>query len=524
MSGVFEQKPEDQLSLREKIAQLVFVRIGSNMRPVRTVEQDEERVAELLARCPVGGLLLFNGGPETKRVLERLQGRSAAPLLVGSDVERGVGQQVRGFTLFPHAGAFDRLGGESEAAVGDFARAVASESHEVGIHITFAPVADVNSNPRNPIINTRSFSRDTVRATRLTRAFVEAAESAGLRTTAKHFPGHGDTEKDSHDSLPTIDLPIEILRAREFVPFQAAVDAGCSLVMTAHVSYPAIDPSGEPATLSRVMMQQLLREEMGFGGVVCSDSLLMAGARDRFAREADMALAVLKAGVDLLLDLDDPVQVVDCLCECVASGKLAERRVDEALARVWALKKRVFANSRGEGIARTDTATVSSSALAAKVAAGAVEVVGESGASPLPFRPDASLVVILVKPFETPIEPPEQPLGVAVRERWGDARYFQLGPSADASQYAAAAEAARTAKQLLVSMIVRPAAWYAFGLKAEQASFVRSLVAARDDAVLASLGVPSALDDFPRAAIRICTYSDVPVSQQALVEFLLNKS
>src|SRR5262245_43386251 len=336
-----------EMSLREKLAQLVFVRIGSNMPPVRTVEQDAERVARLLEECPMGGLLLFNGGPDTKKTLDRLQAASAVPLLVGSDIERGVGQQVRGCTIFPHAAAFERLGAEAEPAVAEYAQTLAKEAREVGIHITFAPAADVNTNPRNPIINTRAFSKDTERAAALTRAYVAAAEAAGLATTAKHFPGHGDTERDSHDSLPSLPFNVEQLRSRELVPFQAAIDAGCALVMTAHVAFPAIDPSGAPATLSRVILQDLLRDELGFKGVVCSDSLLMAGVRGQFEREEEMSLAVLNAGVDLLLDLKDPMRSIDYLCECVSSGKLAAGRVDEALERLWTLKQRMFGQRQG---------------------------------------------------------------------------------------------------------------------------------------------------------------------------------
>jgi beta-N-acetylhexosaminidase len=510
-----------ELSLREKIAQLVFVRVGSNMPPVRTVEQDEERVARLLEECPVGGLLLFNGGLDAKNSLARLQAMSSIPMLVGSDIERGVGQQVRGCTIFPHAAAFDKLGVDAESAVADYARTLAREAREVGIHITFAPVADVNSNSRNPIINTRAFSEDTERATALTRAYVMAAETAGLYTTAKHFPGHGDTVGDSHDSLPSLPLTIEQLRAPELVPFRAAIEAGCALIMTAHVSYPAIDPSGAPATLSPIILQQLLRDELGFEGVVCSDSLLMAGVRDRFEREEEMALAVLNAGVDLLLDLEEPAKVIDYLCECVDSHRLTMERVDEAFGRLWALKRRMFATEESGSTANDARSNGAASVLAKRVAVGAIKVVGGIVRPPLPFDTDVPVVAILLKPFETPIEPPEQQLGAELRARFRDASYVQLGPKADAAAYESARQLARGAKQLVVALIVRPAAWYAFGLKPEQAAFVRELVGSRDDIVLVCLGVPSALDEYPEAAMRICTYSDVPVSQQALVEFLL---
>jgi hypothetical protein len=162
----------------------------------------------------------------------------------------------------------------------------------------------------------------------------------------------------------------------------------------------------------------------------------------------------------------------------------------------------------------------SPAALAKQIAMGAIEVIGNNGCPTLPFDPDERTVAILLKPFETPIEPPEQPLGAALRERFRNAEYVQLGPRADAAAYDAAGELARGAKQIAVAIIVRPAAWYAFGLEPQQKQFVRYMLSQCEDAILACLGVPTALDEFPEAAVRICTYSDVPVSQQALVEFL----
>ena len=134
------------LTLREKLAQLIFVRIGSNLPPIRVVEEDEQRVARLLEHCPVGGLLLFNGGPRTRESLDRLQNISSVPLLVASDIERGVGQQVRGYTLFPHAMAFDQLGSDAAQVVAEFATVLTREARSAGIHISFGPVADVNTN------------------------------------------------------------------------------------------------------------------------------------------------------------------------------------------------------------------------------------------------------------------------------------------------------------------------------------------------------------------------------------------
>jgi hypothetical protein len=242
----------------------------------------------------------------------------------------------------------------------------------------------------------------------------------------------------------------------------------------------------------------------------------MAGVRDRFANEEEMALAALSAGVDILLDINEPERVVEFLSDCVERGTLDERRVDEAFARVWALKQRTLLQSVHPPAG--DQQSGEPSALAQQVARGAIKM--QCTGTKLPFRSDRPLIAILLKPFETPIDPPEQPLAAALRSQFRDVTYLQLGPNADAAEFDKAYQLARSVEQVLIVMIVRPAAWHAFGLRPEQSAFVRRITS-EHDVVLASLGVPYALDDYPNAAVRICTYSDVPVSQQALAEFVL---
>jgi beta-N-acetylhexosaminidase len=386
-------------------------------------------------------------------------------------------------------------------------------------------VADVNTNPLNPIISIRAFSDDVEVVAAHTARYVTLAEEAGLLTTAKHFPGHGDTYQDSHDSMPSVNLTLDELRARELLPFQAAIDAGCSLIMTAHVAFPKVDSSGLPATLSPLILKTLLRDEMGFEGVVCSDSLLMTGIADRFDNESEMALATLNAGVDLLLDLREPVIVIDYLLSCVGNGTLREDRVNEAFARLMRLKQKAFGRPPTElprlsnirGTKKVEDAIAEGAAATAR---DAIEVLHNRPPA-LPLDLDQPLTAILLKPFETRLDPPEQPLAAALRERFRHVKYTQLGPKADTTAYEAAFELAESAAQLLVAVVIRPAAWHHFQLRPEQQAFIRQVTRQRDDVVLASLGVPYVLKEYPDAATRICTYSDVPVSQQALAEFLL---
>ncbi len=508
------QPPND---LRDRLAQLVMVRLGSNLPPILRAHENEARVTKLLEDCPIGGLLLFNGvWPEVRASLDRLQGASPVPLVVASDIERGVGQQVAGLTLFPHQRAFAEAA-DASRSVADFCRTTAAEAQAAGIHITFGPVADVNSDPRNPIIATRAFGDDPAKAAELVASYVRACESAGLLTTAKHFPGHGDTHQDSHEAMPRVTASLEELHARELVPFKAAIEAGVSLVMTAHVEYPALDPSGLPATLSKPILIDLLRDELGFEGVVCSDSLLMAGVRDRFDSEGDLALAALNAGVDLLLDVEDPSAVVDALLTATHDGRLPARRLDEAFDRVWRLKQVALASLPAAG--RTPKQLAEAGSVAASIAADATRVVSSQGPAALPIDPRNTVTAIVLKPHHRPTDPPEQPLAAALRERFAAVRYFESGPEVDEKLAAEVLADSQSGSPIVVAMIVKPAAWHAFGLAAAQDRLVRGLMSERP-VILASLGVENALDDYSEAAARIVTQSDVPASQQALADLL----
>lgn len=511
--------PQD-MPLRDKLAQLMFVRIGSNLPPVRTVEEDEERIASLLGKCPLGGLVLFNGRYETTpATLGRLQAASRYPLLVSSDLERGVGQQLRGYPLFPHAMAFDALGAGAEDAVRRFAELTGQASRAAGVHINFAPVADVNSDPRNPIIATRAFGTDPARVSQLITAFIEGARAGGLLATAKHFPGHGDTHEDSHHALPTVAAAREEIISRELAPFRAAVDAQIPLVMTAHVRYPALDPSGAAATLSQLILTKLLREELGFTGAVVSDSLLMEGVKVGSASEGELALKALHAGVDILLDVADPLPTLDALQAAVAAGRLDERRVDEALARVWELKEAVFSRSRLSAESFNEAANrQQTDDLALDVARRATQVYKNDNAI-LPLRTDRSLCAILVNPFPLPSNADPPPLGRMLQDRFARVEYFEIGAEPPAALLEQAAKSALAAEQTLAAFVVKPAAWHRFGLPPALGGWLEDL-ARRRPLVAACLGPPQGLAPVPAAAA-LATFSDVPASQQALADVLL---
>jgi beta-N-acetylhexosaminidase len=508
----------NSLTLREKLAQLIFVRIGSNLPPVKTVEDDVDRVEDLLRQYPLGGLLLFNGQrDQTARTLERLQAVARYPLLVGADIERGIGQQLRGYTLFPHAMAFDALGDDAATAVRDFSRLTGLAARAHGLHISFSPVADVNIDPRNPIISTRSFGNDPTRVAELTAAYVSGAKAAGLLTAAKHFPGHGNTHEDSHHELPTVNSGLAELQACELVPFRAAIKAGAELLMTAHVTFPAFDDSGTPATLSKPILSDLLRGEMGFTGAVISDSLLMEAVSKQFSSEGELAAHALLAGVDILLDIKDPGVVLRDLELRVSDGRIPLARVDEAVARIFHLKELAFDSATVPAIPEIANIIDESELLAKNVALQSIRTINFHSKPAL--STDREVLTVLLRPHQSHLDPPEQPLGKFMRRRFSHCHYRELKPNSTEADYAKVLKQALAAEQVVIAMIVKPAAWHRFGLLPEQDQFVRELISQRDY-TLASLGSPVPLEDYPAAAHRVCAYSDVFVSQDALAEYL----
>lgn len=495
--------------LREKIAQLMFVRVGSNLPPVKKVEDDAERIERLLDDTTLGGLILFNGDwQQTPATLERLQSRVSVPLLITADLERGAGQQLHGLPVYPHAMAFQAAGDEAIQQVEQFARVTAEAMRAAGVHLNFAPVADVHSEPRNPIIGTRAFSSDPERAAILAAAFIRAATAGGVLTAAKHFPGHGNTEDDSHHAIATVSGTREELFACELVPFRAAIDAGAPVVMSAHVCYPELDPTNLPATLSKPILRELLRDELGFQGAVISDSLLMEGVTRYAASEGELARMALLAGVDVLLDVADPRATLESLVRDVESGRLPADRIDDALSRLNQLKQTAI----GERTSQTDDLAARTEQHALAVARQAVA--SASGEATHRLDPGQPLVAVLIKSFTTHLDPPEQPLAAALRERFATVDYHELSPESEPEQIATAIEAARGSDQRLVAVIVKPAAWHAFGLSPVEREWVADILKA-GPTTLACLGPPEGLEGF-HAPQMLWTYSDVPASQRAL--------
>ena len=293
----------------------------------------------------VGGFILFGGRADAVRELTaELHARSRHPLLVASDLERGAGQQFRGATPLPPAAALGALHElETTAHAGEL---TAREARALGVNWIYAPVADVDLEPENPIIGVRAFGTDAALVAEQVAAWVRGCRAGGALSCAKHFPGHGRTVGDSHIERPTVAASRQEMQV-DLGPFRAAVGAGVDSMMTAHVAYPALDPENRPATLSPPMLGDLLRGEMGFEGLVVTDALIMEGLTED-VDEASAGVIAIASGCDVLLYPQDARAVIDAVHAALADGRLSRERVEDALARIAAAAERVGGGPQGE--------------------------------------------------------------------------------------------------------------------------------------------------------------------------------
>jgi beta-N-acetylhexosaminidase len=288
----------------------------------------------------VGGIIVSIGSPmDVAAKLNRLQRIAPLPLLVASDLESGSSFRLNGGTPFPTNMGVAAAGSELDAY--EMGRITALEGRAVGIHLTFAPVADVNNNPANPIINTRSFGESPELVARLVAAEVKGLQENGMYATAKHFPGHGDTGTDSHISLPVITANWSRLDSIELVPFRAAVHAGVTAVMSAHIALPGVDGGqSRPATVAPNILTGVLRDSLGFNGLIVTDALNMGALVNSYGAGEATVLAFL-AGADLLLQPADPSAAIEAMMAALDSGRFTLARLDSSVNRILELKSRL---------------------------------------------------------------------------------------------------------------------------------------------------------------------------------------
>ena len=321
----------EQMSLRQKIAQSFMVATWPNKSEAHQLEIDS-----LIQHHEIGGLIYFQGNrTNTKASIARFQQLTKVPLLLGMDAEWGSAMRLVGEERFPYGLTLGAANSPKHTET--IAQAMGNELRELGIHINFAPVMDVNSNPNNPVIGFRSFGEDAQRVGLQGTAVIKGLESYNVLSCMKHFPGHGDTDVDSHYDLPTVNKSLRDLYLMDWTPFKMGRLAGASSVMMAHLRVPVLDSTGTPSSLSKVVIQYYLRGKLKFSGLVISDALNMKAVADRYGK-VDVVVKAYLAGNDILLYPEDIAASILAIEKAVADGKLSEEEVNERCLRILRAK------------------------------------------------------------------------------------------------------------------------------------------------------------------------------------------
>lgn len=457
----------------------------------RGYEQEAAAIEQAL-RLGVGGFCIFGGTAEAVAELTwRTQSRCDHALLFGADLERGAGQQFQGATALPPLAALGSLADlEATRRAGEL---TAREARALGINWIYGPSADLDLEPRNPIVGTRAFGGDAQQVAAQVRAWIDGCQDAGGVACAKHFPGHGRTVEDSHASLPRVDAS-RVELERDLEPFRAAIAAGVGSIMTAHVVYPALDPGANAATISPVVLRELLREQLRFEGVIATDALMMRGLLAAVGGdESAAAVAALRAGCDALLYPGDAARVAAALDGAVGSV-VARARVEEAGERVAALAERA-APSWGYRPAAADAA------WAAEVALASVHRLTGQPSCP----PGVELLTIDDDTGGPHPAPAREAFAATLAEQGIVARPVREASGAFA---------------LLVAVYADVRAWKERpGLSAEAAASLRRALERRRDATVVLFGHPRLAEDLGALAV-VCAWGGEPLMQRAAGQWL----
>ncbi len=520
------------MSLHDKVAQLVIMPVYGEVTNTRsaTFRKYQHFVREL----HVGGVIVtghvINGTVRNAEpfamaaLLNRLQKASRVPLLVGADFERGTSMRVTSTTAWPYSMAFaaakDLDGVKYEGAE------TAREARALGVNWLFAPVSDVNNNPDNPIINIRSYGEDPAEVSSFVQAFIAGAHSDThypVLVTAKHFPGHGDTAQDSHLGLARLDADRERIESVELAPFRAAISAGVDSVMTAHLAVPALEQENEPATVSSKIITGVLKEELGFHGIVVTDAMDMEGLASLYDT-AEASTRAIEAGADVLLMPKKAEDAINGVMAAVQRGRISRQRIDESVAKVLAAKARLGLNRKKavdlEGI---DDVVDSPEAeeRAQQVSDRAVTLVkDEKDALPL-HHPETTCLIAMT---ESRRNQQGQRLIEEVKKRAPNMLTVTVDPAMSKDDLDLVSQKTAGCTQIIAAAYVTVSAYRGnVALAGSFPDFLNGLIAGTAPVTLVALGNPYLVRAFPNVSSYVTTYSPTPTSEVALAKALFGE-
>ena len=520
------------LSPRDRVAQMIMPWVPGEYAAVGSPEY--EQVRGWVEDDKVGGLVLSIGLPHSYAAkLNHMQRLARVPLLVASDMENGTGMRLGnsyalpsmlpqgGGTVFPPVMALGATGSEDLAY--QLGKVLGAEARAVGVHLVFGPVLDVNANPLNPIINVRSFGQDPALVSKLSAAYIRGARENGLMTTGKHFPGHGDTETDSHVGLPLIRSSRAHLDSVDLPPFRTAVASGIDAIMTAHIAVTGVlGDSAPPATLAPYFMTDVLRKEMRFDGLLVTDAMTMGGVANRYGATEPLALAVL-AGADILLMPNNVTQAINTVTAAVQSGRITQARIDESVRRVLRMKAQAgLRTGRLVDLEAVDTVVnvPARSNVATEVATKSITVArDERGLVPLARR---GLRILSI----TYADGGDLVAGRTFNQALRSAGNTVVTTSVDGRTTAAELDALRLQADsfdvVVASAYVAPReSRGSIGTEGGYPALIEQMAAAKKNLIAISFGNPYLVSAYPSVPAYMLAWGSAPVSQRAAAAALL---
>lgn len=479
-------------SLEKKLYQVIISRLdGEDI----SSGSYQEIIFELV-RKGIGGFIVFGGKKaEVRYFIDKIQSISEIPLFIASDIERGVGQQIQNTTLFPcqmaMAAAIDKSRTEDVTILENAIKAIAHEARDIGINMPLIPVLDVNQNPDNPIICTRAFSDNPGDVAWFGSEYIRTLESTGLISCAKHFPGHGDTSSDSHILLPIINKSYEDLMNMDIRPFREAIYAGVSSIMIGHLSIPAID--SKPASLSKKIITDILRKDLGFEGLILTDALIMNALKGI----ENVPAQCIKAGADVLLHPADPGLTFKKLLSAVESKELTEEQVDTVINRILKTKTRLK-NTESHEIDYQEHEILSSQLT------------------------DRSISLLKNTPELLPISDQNKVLMIFS----GDGQFFQSSPLKSLLKNVSMITDRMEFKNkiALFAIFTSVAAWKgSSGISEDERNQINELIKKAKYSIVISFGSPYVLRHFRGADVLIAAYEATEQAQEAVIKCLIGE-
>ncbi len=499
------------LSETEKIGQLFALRAHSNLGKAH-----EEELMRLIDTYKIGGLIFFQGTPHKQALLSnQYQARSKVPLMISIDGEWGLGMRLDSTMNFPYQMTLGAI--QEDSLVYEMGKAIGKQCHRIGLHVNFAPVIDINNNPKNPVINNRSFGENKERVASLGIAYMKGLQSQKIIASAKHFPGHGDTDKDSHFTMPSILKSKSELEALELYPFRRLIDQGLESVMVAHLNIPSLDGnSGRPSTLSKKIVTELLQEEMGFEGLIFTDALEMKGVSS-FYTAGEACILALLAGNDVLLLPADVPKAFASIQAALKSERLTWEMIDHKVKKI--LRSKYFAGLNEYKPVKLknlyeDLHSTEAKVLLEKLHQKSLTVV-RNELDLLPFYRIDTLDFASVA-----LNTEKKNKFQEMLDNYAGFEHFQVASGASPYTYSSMLDKLSNKKMVIIGLHkLSTQARKEYGLTWQTKDFIRQL-SQRTHVVLVVFGIPYALADFEEMPHLVCAYEDNAITQRLVPQML----